>query len=923
MCAARVIAPRSTLTAREREVLELISQRLTNVEIAERLYVSVRTVETHVSSLLRKIGVEDRRALAQQAAALNAASVPGRPVLPMPLTPFVGRVRELRDLVTAIGDHRLVVATGPGGVGKTRLALAAAHEVADSFAEGCVFVDLVKVTQPEMALPAIADACEAPERAGATREEALIAALTDRECLLVVDNCEHVQDVARMTIERLLTACPRLRVLATSRLRLMLPFEHVVAVPGLSLEDGAGPGDAVTLFVDRMTAAGARAPSEADLDVVRRICEGLDGMALSIELAAARAPSLGLEGLLSALSSQLHILAVGSRADDRHRSLRAAIDWSYRLLPTSAQETLRAAAVFAGPFDFDDLCRVMRQPPAMVLSSLGSLVDWNLISLGAAPSNRYRVLETIRQYAFDLDAFVQEEPTLRANHRAWCRSRLAELLERAPGADEWCAEVDALIDEARSALAHLTSDGGAADDAAPFAGLFADVAFQRGLPAEAQRCYEAAAALTEPPLERRRWLRLAAGAASSRNVGGDTLDLLAEAARLAVAADRLDDAATDLANAAALQLRAQGIIHRPVVVAEIEDTLRTARSWSRGGAEAEAAIAVAAGWKPGATARSREATELALRLAESSGNPLLVDEALDQLTALQQCEGDNVAAVATIDRRLEVLSAVPVDARSGFEHYDSLHMACQLSLATGRLAAARQFADTITALPFFRQERHLGLGRRLGVDALAGDFRAAVAHAELFEQDWRRAGRPVVGNLAVGTYAAAMAFGMLGDDDGREHWIDITRALLLSADRLHASVSIWSLVFDGMLALHRGELEQASEVLSIWPGPELLSASTNHPQWLSWYAATWAEAGVLTAQPDAAARLHDAAELSRDNGIALAMVDRAAALHQGRSDDLVAIAQRLSALGCTYQADRTRALGPSARGQRARRPRDR
>ena len=195
-----------------------------------------------------------------------------------------------------------------------------------------------------------------------------------------------------------------------------------------------------------------------------------------------------------------------------------------------------------------------------------------------------------------------------------------------------------------------------------------------------------------------------------------------------------------------------------------------------------------------------------------------MDEALDQVCALQLGEGDLFAAAATIDRRLEVLAAVPVDALSGFEYYDSLHMACQVNLAMGRLGRPAGFADAITALPFFRQERHLGFGRRLGVDALAGDFPAAVSHAQLFEQDWRRAGRPVVGNLAVGAYAAAMVFGMLGDQEARTRWIAITKELLSSVDRLHTVYNVWRAVFDGLLALHRDDLARAVELLSVRPG---------------------------------------------------------------------------------------------------------
>ena len=289
----------------------------------------------------------------------------------------------------------------------------------------------------------------------------------------------------------------------------------------------------------------------------------------------------------------------------------------------------------------------------------------------------------------------------------------------------------------------------------------------------------------------------------------------------------------------------------------------------------------------------------------------MLDEALDQLTALQVEEGDLFAAAATIERRLEVLSAVPVEAPSGFAHYDSLHMACEINLAMGRLPAARRFADAITALPFFREERHLGLGRRLGVDALAGDFGSAVSHAELFERDWRRSGRPVVGNLAIGAYAAAMVFGMLGDEESRARWIEITTALLSDAKRLYTVNNIWRVTFDGLLALHHDDLPGAGEVLSSYSG---LEPTTVDSLWESWYAALCAETAVLTGDSAAPARIADARELCRTNEITLAIVDRAAVLHDGRVDDLAAIVGRFSTLGCGYQAERTRQLVTRAQG---------
>ncbi|MFL6151940.1 MAG: ATP-binding protein [Ornithinibacter sp.] len=901
MPADRVTSGGATLTARETEVLELVRQRLTNLEIAQRLTLSVRTVETHVSALLRKLQVDDRRALGQ------ARPEAPRPALPTALTPFVGRARELQSLCSEVGTHRLVVVTGPGGVGKTRLALAAAEALAGSFTDGCVFVDLVRVVQPAMVVTAVADACGVAERAGATREEALLAALADRDLLLVVDNCEHVRDTARATIERLLPACPGVRVMATSRLRLMLPYERVLPVGGLSLSEDGGRSDAETLFVDRMTAAGAPAPTGSEVEVVRRICAGLDGMALSIELAAARAPSLGLEGLLSALGSALEILSVGSRAEHRHGSLRAAIDWSYDLLEPDARATLRAAAVFAGPFDLDALGALLPLPRAAVLAALASLVDWNLVALRAGQPARYGVLETIRQYTSSLESFAAEEEQLRERHAEWCRGRLAHLLGRAPGDDDWCAEVDALLDDARAVLAHF-GDARADDRHASFAGLLADVAFQRGRPGDAQRWYEAAAAMTDPQRGRRQWLHLAAGAAASRNVGADAVDLLVECARLAVADGEPDEAVADLAAAAALQYRAQGIVHRVVDVGAVENLLDQARGLHRGGVVAAAALAVAQGWSPAATARSRAMTEHALGLAELAGEVLLVDEALDQLTVLELGEDDLPAAADTIDRRLQLLAGVPVGARSGFEHFDSLQMACQVSLAMGRLAPARRHADAVTALAFFRQERHIGLARRLVVDALAGDLQSAATHAQLFERDWRLTGRPVAGNLAVGAYAAALAFGMLDDDDARARWVDITIALLPSPERLRTVNGIWRSVFDGLLALHRDDLATASETLSLPPGTDSAARTTVHPLWEPWYAAVWAETGVLAAEPDAADRLEQARLRCSANAVALTVVDRALALHTGRTGDLDALAARFTALGCAYQADRTRLL---------------
>jgi hypothetical protein len=297
----------------------------------------------------------------------------------------------------------------------------------------------------------------------------------------------------------------------------------------------------------------------------------------------------------------MDILDIGARADDRHRSLRAAIDWSYELLAPQERAVLRAAAVFAAPAEPDAVARISGRPPLVVIDALAHLVDWNLAALEAGAPTRYRVVETIRQYALDAAESAGEAEVLRSAHLEWCRQRLDDLRRRAPGDDRWCAEVDTVLDDARAAQAWAERCSPYPAEAITLTGVLGDVLFQRGHPGEAQRRFEQAAARAGKPAERCDWLRLAAGAASVRNVGTDTVDLLVESAEVALAAGAADDAACDLAAAAALQFRASGIVRRPVDVPGVEALLARASALARGGARSEAAIAIAAGWAPGPT----------------------------------------------------------------------------------------------------------------------------------------------------------------------------------------------------------------------------------------------------------------------------------------------------------------------------------
>jgi predicted ATPase/DNA-binding CsgD family transcriptional regulator len=904
------------LTPRETEVLALLQRRLTNAEIAEALYLSVRTVESHVSALLRKLGAEDRRSLARQVPAVavlgrnGGRGTPDASRLPSPLTPFIGRAEERAALARAVREHRLVTATGPGGVGKTRLALAVADDLGGEYRDGAAFVDLVKVTEPAMVVSAVADAVGVQEQAGATHDETLVAVLADRACLIVLDNCEHVVDAARACVERVLSSCPSVRVLSTSRVRLMLAFEHVFAVPGLSID-----GDAVALFVARLTAAGGPAPDDPhDHELVRAICRRVDGTALAIELAAARAPSLGLAELDRALGASLQLLSVGRRSDDRHRSLWAAIDWSYDLLDDDERAVLRGVAVFAAAFDAEAASAVTGHDLPGVQDILGRLVDWNLVTLRTGRTRAsFRVLETIRQYATELALGLEELDTIRSAHHSWCALTLSQLLTRPGRDDEWCADVDLVLDDARAALGWAADRADRRADNIALAEAVAAVSFDRGLPAEAQRRYQEAAGWSASPLDARRDIRLAAGAATARNAGLDAVDLLVQAAASARAEGEDDLAAEDLALAATLQRRASGIMAAPVTPEGSEALLDRARQASRGGPRAEAAIAIAAGWAHESVPSSRAAVRTALELAQSDRDPLLVDIALDLLIVVQLDDYDLEAAMATVRERVAVLSHVPIDALSGFEHYDTHHMGCHLALAAGDLGTARRHAVAVAALPFLREERHIGLSRHMEVDAIAGDFDAVLAAAELFEHDWERGGRPVASNLAGGAYAAATVYGMVGNSAAHARWVAITRHLIPpSKPGLDAPVG-WPPALDALLALHLDDPESAFDRLAADPGDPDAWSNPNTRLWLPWYTATWAEASALTGHPGTSERLARAPGYVAGNDIARTVIERAQALHDREYHLLGELAPRFTSLGCPYQANRTLQL---ARGPR-------
>ncbi len=900
------------VTRREREVWSLVAAHLTNREIADRLHLSVRTVESHVSALMGKLQLADRRALARSEASIEVAA----PRWPTPISSFVGREAESATLLETVHAHRMVTAIGPGGVGKTRLALRVVEAFAATRRDGGRFVDLVHVNDPAMVVSAIGTAAGVAAPLGGSLADALIASLADSDAVLLLDNCEHVIDAVRDAVSRLLSACPELVIVATSRVALRSPFEWLFPVPGLST-DGAG-GDAVALFVERARAAGVQAP--LDMHRVGELCASLDGMALAIELAAARCRALGVDGLMAGLDRGLRLLSTSDVPDTgeehRHRSLRDAIAWSWRLLSTSDREVFDAMSVFASWFDVDAAFAITGGPMQRfdVADALGRLAEHSLLLVAPGEPTRYRALETLRQFgAEQLDQRGSSE-TVAGRHRQWCLAAL-ETLASLHRDNDWCVRLDRTAADARAALAWAQTHPGT-QGAAMLAERLAGQLLLRGRPHESQRCFEQAAALVDSAGDRARLLRLAAGAAAARLVGEEALRLLDEAATVALAAGDGGAAAEDLAWTAIYLRYAPGIIATVHEASESQQRLDLARAHAAGAADAAAEATMAVAHACGLVEDDPRTPELVARAitgAREAGRPLVESLAHDRLCVYHLQRGEYPSAIEACRLRGAVLDRVDLDASSAFQFNDHLLMASGVHLAAGHLREAAFYADRLAELDCYRDYPHPALARRIKVDAMAGDFDAAVARGEQFLDAWQRAGRPVSATMNVSAYAMAMVHGMLGDETRRAAWVDVAMLLTPEPRRSMVFARAWAMTLDALLALDRGDTGTALARLNAdIDDPDVWDLFVSC-MWRPWYAALWAEAAVLAGHPEAAPRLLRAAAATRDNEIAATIVKRATDLLHGKRKAMRAHARVFDRLGCDYQRRRTEVLARERR----------
>jgi predicted ATPase len=649
---------------------------------------------------------------------LNTGRATATPLLPLvhAATRLIGREREVelaRQLLVQ-QDVRLLTITGPGGVGKTRLAVELAERCRDEFADGAVGVELAAVAEPELVASTIAGAIGLHETGGLAPAEQLRLRLVDDELLLLLDNFEHVIEAASL-LGPLLAACPGLTMLVTSRERLRLAAEHE-----LRLEPLADP-HAVVLFEERTRAVDpAFQRTEASRAAVSEICSRLDGLPLAIELAAARLKLFSLESLLERLDRRFDLLTGGARdLPARQQTLHDAISWSYELLDDDERRLLRALAVFVGGCTVDAATKVC----GASLPALGSLVDKSLLQRSG---ERLSMLETIREFGLERLAEQGEVEAIGFAHADWCLE-LAETGDRrllSAERDEWFERLESEYANLSVALRFLL-DRRAGEQALRLAGALARFWAHDGHRTEGRRALDEALALapSEPSPVRAKALLGAGDLAWRASDLGVAAMTLGEALRMARDMGAKRETAMILSVLAHVsevggdRATVRAMAEEAVAVArEAEDPWLAARHLHELGR-----FAYLAGDAEEAERRLTEGLEAFRRLGDTGR----VAQALVSLGFAALRRGDREAAIPLLEEGLKTLPQ-----RGTPDAVLALAATGELRLARGELATAR---------PVYRQL--LELSRQLGNRRLLADWLTDLAYVLAVEGRGERASR--------------------------------------------------------------------------------------------------------------------------------------------------------------------------------------
>jgi predicted ATPase/DNA-binding SARP family transcriptional activator len=393
--------------------------------------------------------------------------------LPVQLSSLVGREREIGELRGRMAAGRMLSLVGPGGSGKTRLAIEVAAASLPDFSGGVWLSELAALTDPSLVIQAVAEVLDVREQPNTSLLELVRTHIGRQPVLLLLDNCEHLLEACATLARSLLTSCPRLFVLATSRQPLHVPGELVFRVPGLTIANPAGGLDpqqlagyeSIRLFVERAQAASLGFTlNERNAGDVARICHDLDGLPLAIELAASRAAALPVDVIADRLGDRFQLLVGGDRtALSRQQTLRATLDWSYNLLSEPERSVLRSLSVFVGgaALDAAEVVCAGPGPSAGVVALLGQLIEKSLVVLDDhATGPRFRLLETVREYAQERLLEAGDRLAVESRHAGWCvdfAERAVAALPR-PERGPWLTRLEAEHDNLRAAFDRSLAD---------------------------------------------------------------------------------------------------------------------------------------------------------------------------------------------------------------------------------------------------------------------------------------------------------------------------------------------------------------------------------------------------------------------------------------------------------------------------------